>query len=246
MECRTGRGEVRSFVTEGNSASKASYSAFSNCGKDGLGETTCEIVPFVCKEVVASRRRPCLRFTSSPYSLRKSAPMIGVRMSAIMKIHWNIRRRPKSMVRDLMLYVGIEEPLTALSPRSSLCFRSAAVGGMILTSAPVSIRKQRPEILSHRNNRRLCEWPAALAAESEWPSRFPPSCRVGGTLLPGLQTSGDSSITHQLARCGRMTKIALCRSLQGSLIVTDAGSESVDLWSWPSGWLVCPTFLLAA
>ena len=124
--------------------------------------------------------------------------------------------------------MGIEEPLIALSPKSGLCLRSAAVGGMMLTSAPVSIRKQRPEILSRRNNRRLGEWPAALAAESEWPSRFPPSCRVGDTLLPGLQICDDSNIAHQLARCGRMTKIAFCRSLQDSLIGTDAGSESVD------------------
>ena len=43
---------------------------------------------------------------------------------------------------------------------------------MMLISAPMSIRKWRPELLSVRNNRRLGEWPATHVAESDWPSHF--------------------------------------------------------------------------
>ena len=141
------------------------------------------MVPLLCSEVVASKSLPCLKFTSSPYSRRKSAPMIGVWMSAMTKIQRNTRRSPRSSVRDRVPYVRIEEPLTARSPESCLCFRSAAVGGMTLTSAPVSIRNRRPEFLSARNNRRLGRWPATLVAESEWPNRFPPACTVHGRHL---------------------------------------------------------------
>ena len=48
----------------------------------------------------------------------------------------------------------------------------------MLTSALVLIRKQRLELWSVRNNRRLGEWPATLIAESDWPSRFPLSSKV--------------------------------------------------------------------
>ena len=105
-------------------------------------------------------------------------------MSATMKIHLKTRRRPKSSVIDRVPYVGMGEPLTARSPNSCLCFRSAAVGGMTLTSAPVSTRKRRPVFLSEIYNRRLGKWPVTLVAESEWPSRFPPTFR--GLALVGL------------------------------------------------------------
>ena len=163
-----------------------------SCGRNGLGETMCEMVPLVCSDV-ASKRQPCLTFTSRPYSRRKSAPMIGVRMSAMTKIQRNKQCRPKSSVREHVPYVGIEEALTAQSSTSCWCFWSAAVGGMTLTSAPVSIRKWQPVCLSVINNRQLVEWPATLVTKSKWPSLFPPACRGTAfgsliTKLPVIQT----------------------------------------------------------
>ena len=152
---------------------------------------------------VASKRHPCFKFTSNPYSRRKSAPSIGVWMSATMNIHLKTRRRPKSSVIDRVPYVGMGEPLTARSPKSCLCFRSAAVGGMTLTSAPVSTKKRRPVFLSEIYNRRLGKWPATLVAESERPSRFPPTCRGAGTCRTYLQTFGDSSKCHLLVQSAR-------------------------------------------
>ena len=151
--------------------------------RDGLGDTICEIVPLDCSEVVASRRRPCLRLTSTNF-LRKSALMMGVLMSAMMNTQRNTHRSPRSRVRDRVPYVVMGEPLTALSPRSCLCFRSAPVGGSTLTSAPVSTRKRQLEVLSFKSNRRLGKWPATLVAENEWPNLFLPTCM--GAAFGGL------------------------------------------------------------
>ena len=60
-------------------------------------------------------------FTNSPYSRKKSAPMIGVEVSAMTKIHRNIHLKPKSSVRDWVLKVAIEDLLTADKPEQS-CF----------------------------------------------------------------------------------------------------------------------------
>ena len=64
---------------------------------------------------------------------------------------------------------------------------------MTLTSAPVSIKKRRPELLSVRNNKRLGVWPAALVAESDWPNRFPTSGRVVDISWRRLRTCGGTS-----------------------------------------------------
>ena len=91
--------------------------------------------------------------TSSLCSLKKSAPIIGMQMLAMTKIHRNAHRRPKSTVSERVPNVVMDEPLTALRPKQScLLFQSAADGGITLTSVPVLIRNRRPEVLSVRNN----------------------------------------------------------------------------------------------
>ena len=52
--------------------------------------------------------------------------------------------------------VAMEDPLTARKPeRSCLFIRSAREGGTTLTSAPVSIRKRRPELALGKNSNGL-------------------------------------------------------------------------------------------
>ena len=58
------------------------------------------------------------------------------------KIHRNTHLRPKSSVRDQVPKVAMEDPLTARKPEQfCLLFRSLGEGGTMLTSAPVSMRK---------------------------------------------------------------------------------------------------------
>ena len=137
---------------------------------------------------------PCFMLTSSPYSLKKSAPIIGVRMSATTKIQRNTRLSPKSKVKDRLPKVAMEDPLTALRPEQScLFFRSDGKGGMMLTSAPVSMRKRWPELKSVKNSRRLRVWPAALVAASDRPGSFPTSYKEVGTSWRRHQMSSGTS-----------------------------------------------------
>ena len=66
--------------------------------------------------------------------------------------------------------------------------RSAEVGGMTLTSEPVSTRKRVLECISLMKNRRLEVEPVALVTASVWPTRYP-SCRASGTSWQLHQTS---------------------------------------------------------
>ena len=128
---------------------------------------------FVWRCVVMSINLPCFMSTKSPYSLRRSAPMIGVEVSAITKIQRNTRLSPRSKVRDRVLKVAMGEPLTARRPEQSCLFlQSVAEEGTILTSAPVSMRKRQPELASNKNSRRLVGRPGSLTAASNWPRRF--------------------------------------------------------------------------
>ena len=78
--------------------------------------------------------------------------MIGVRMFAMTKIQCNTHLSPKFSVREWVPKVMIVEPLTAQrSEQSGLILRSAVDGGITLTFAPVSTRKQWSEYLSVKN-----------------------------------------------------------------------------------------------
>ena len=93
-------------------------------------------------------------FTRSPWSLRKSAPIIGVWMSAMMKIHRNTHLSPKSSVRERVPKVAIVKPLTAQRlEQLGLILQSAVDGEITLTSVPVSTRKRQPEYVSLKNSR---------------------------------------------------------------------------------------------
>ena len=132
--------------------------------------------------------------TRSPYSRRKSAPMIVVDVLAMTKIQQNMRQSPKSRVRDRVPKVAMGEPLTARRPEQScLFFRSVEDGGMTLTSAPVSMKNWQPEVVSVRNSRRLVGRPQSLIAASNWPDRFPTSGRVADISWHHLQIFGDTS-----------------------------------------------------
>ena len=89
----------------------------------------------------------CLMSTRRLKFLRKSAPSIGCLTSATMNIHGKTRWSPKLRVRDCLPYVGIGNPLAA-SRVNSVAREVRFIGGIKLTSAPVSTRKWRFELLS--------------------------------------------------------------------------------------------------
>ena len=83
--------------------------------------------------------------------------------------------------------------LTAISVRGSReRLQSAEVGGMTLTSEPVSIRKRVLVCMSLTKKRRLEVEPVALVAASVRPIRFP-SYRASGTSWQLHQTSSGTS-----------------------------------------------------
>ena len=79
---------------------------------------------------------------------RKSAPRMGCATSAKMNTQRKVRRSPRVRERDRVPYVAMGEPLIACNVKLWWCLRSAGVGGMTLTSVPVSTRKQRPQVRS--------------------------------------------------------------------------------------------------
>ena len=111
------------LVTAANLANTVSYSVvLFNREKDGLEDTTWEMVPLVCSSVVMSTNLPCFMLTRSWCSCRKSAPMIGVKILAMTKIQWNTHLSPKSSVRDRVPKVAMGEPLTAQRTELSCLF----------------------------------------------------------------------------------------------------------------------------
>jgi len=72
---------------------------------------------------------------------KKSAPMIGLGMTATMKIQEKEQRSPRLRVSEQVPYVEIGVLLTAI--RASLsggCLRLCVEGGTTLTSDPVSTK----------------------------------------------------------------------------------------------------------
>ena len=67
---------------------------------------------------------------------QKSAPRMGFRTSAMMKIQGSVRLRPRLSVRVRLPYVRIEVLFTAVRVSVSEACRSVPEGGMTLTSKP--------------------------------------------------------------------------------------------------------------
>jgi hypothetical protein len=122
-------------VTTGNSVKMASHvSAGFRGSSDELRDIFCDMIPCTAKLVVLSDSLLFLRSTSNPKCRRKSAPRIGVDVSARMKTHLKVRRSPRLRVRERVPKVGIGVLLTAWSVRSERgCRRSLGDGGRTLT-----------------------------------------------------------------------------------------------------------------
>ena len=107
-------------------------------------------------------------------------------------------------VNERCPYVAIAEPLTADSVKlSRLRRRSEQVGGIILTCAPVSMRKLHLLIRSVMCNRRHM-WPDTSVATNGWPGRLAAecNCRVECTSLPCYHTFGGTSKLFALEGLG--------------------------------------------
>lgn len=74
---------------------------------------------------------------------------------------------------------------------------SRPVAGKTLNSAPVSMKKCRPDIFSVRKSRPVLG-PAAVATIGDWPVLFPTKHKVGCTCGQPLQNYDDSNTNHQL------------------------------------------------
>ena len=130
-------------VSSGNSDRRRRYGEETSLEKrEGLGEVQLERIPCTCRRVCVSMSLGCRMSTVSPKCARKSAPRISFCKSAIMKIHGSERRRPRLSVRERCPYVRMGVLFTACSVRGWERWRSEAVGGMTLTSEPVSTRKE--------------------------------------------------------------------------------------------------------
>ena len=117
-------------------------------------------------------------------------------MSAIMKIQRNVQRSPRLRVNERCPYVAIAVPLIAESVKlSCLRRRSERVGGIMLTSAPVSTRKLSLFMRPVMCNRRHMLGPDTSVAANGWPGRLMAgrSCRVECTSLRCFHTSGGTS-----------------------------------------------------
>ena len=93
----------------------------------------------------------------------------------MMKTHGNERLSLRFKVRDRFPYVRMGVSLTAVRVSlSGVCCRSRGVGGMTLTSEPVSMRKLIHKLLSLTKNRRLWnDRPETPVATSIRPECFP-------------------------------------------------------------------------
>ena len=84
-----------------------------------------------------------------------------------------------------------------LTPICGRC-RSSRVGGMTLTSAPVSTRKRMWRERSMRKKRRLLFWPGWLVAIRAWPVSFPPRSKDHSISLLLDQTWHGTSTSRQM------------------------------------------------
>lgn len=80
---------------------------------DMLCTLTVSICPFVDSVVVGSRSRFSFKSMSKPNFAMKSAPIIGVETSAIVKSHWSDRRNFRSKVNSCCPYVFMMEEFAA-------------------------------------------------------------------------------------------------------------------------------------
>lgn len=96
------------------------------------------------KFVRGSTRRLRLMSTSSPYLYKKSAPIIGLAISANVKMKGKSLRNPKLTLRYFFPNVGIVVPLAAVRmfPVSRLHDLNFLIGSTDI-SAPLSIKKCR-------------------------------------------------------------------------------------------------------
>ena len=151
-----------------------------------------------------------MQTAKSPCSQRKSAPVLAVSMSAMTKIQQNTHHRPKSRVREQVPKVAMDEPLTAWSPQQScLFFQSVQDRGTTLTSIPVLMRNQQPELASVVS-RQLYSWLGSLITTSDCPECFPTSGKKIDTSLLHLQIySGTSKGAWQWGHLQAWTVIFL-------------------------------------
>lgn len=99
--------------------------------------------------VLLSTNCDLFKSTNKSNSVRKSAPMMGLSILAIVKRHVKLRRNPRSNVRILSPYVCISLPLAAKSFSDEGRLKwSSREGGMTEMSAPVSTRKRFRDDLS--------------------------------------------------------------------------------------------------
>ena len=142
-----------------------------------------------------------LTSTKKLWYARKSAPSMGWLTSAIVKIQWYGRQRPRLRVSKCWPKVATVTPLAAWrwTPHWRCCL-SDWTGGITLISAPVSTRKQQCDSHSWTNNTRLRDWPGALVVISDWPVCFPsPKNKADYTWLPSLQNACGTN-TNQLGK----------------------------------------------
>ena len=127
------------YVSSGNSDRRQRYREETSLEKrEGLGEVQLERIPCTRRYVWVLMSLGCRMLTVSSKCARKSAPRIDFCTSAMMKIHGSERRRPRLSVRESCPYVRMGVLLTACSVRGWEWLRSETVGGMTLTSEPVS------------------------------------------------------------------------------------------------------------
>lgn len=119
--------------------------------------------------------------------------------------------------------------------RRILLRRSVWVGGITLTSAPLSTRKDTLVRLSVTNSRRdgLFWLPLAQASESRW--RFPGSCMASGNVLLPFQTSGDTRNFRDeetfSTSCCRAACFGSFRWLKAVQITSGSPLEGTQPWS---------------
>ena len=110
---------------------------------EGLSEDSRESTPLTQRSVRESVNLHSFTFTINPKCFRKSAPMIGLRESAMMNTQAKGRRSPRLRLSNRFPYVGMGVLLTAVKLSvSGRCFGSETEGGMIPTSDPVSTRNR--------------------------------------------------------------------------------------------------------
>ena len=109
------------------------------------------------------------------------------------KIQGSERLRPRLSVSERCPYVRMSVLLTAVSVRGSgERRRSAGVGGMTLTSEPVSAKNRVLVCASVTNKRRLAVGPVTPVAANV------PKCKGPGTSWHQLRICGDTNSTNCL------------------------------------------------